>query len=67
LKSSAPGKRDLDRLSEMLFDRISARLEALAEEPRPAGAEKLAGLEARSAFGPAIIESLTKWTTPLGS
>jgi len=39
-------ERDLDRLSKMLFDRISARLVALAEEPRPPGAEKLAGLEA---------------------
>ena len=39
-------ERDLDRLSKMLFDRISARLVALAEEPRPAGAEKLTGLEA---------------------
>jgi mRNA interferase RelE/StbE len=39
-------ERDLDRLSKMLFDRISARLMALAEEPRPPGAEKLAGLEA---------------------
>ena len=39
-------QRDLDRLSTTLFDRISARLTALAEEPRPPGAEKLAGLEA---------------------
>jgi mRNA interferase RelE/StbE len=39
-------ERDLDRLSKMLFDRISARLVALAEEPRPPGAEKLTGLEA---------------------
>jgi len=39
-------ERDLDRLSATLFDRISARLIALAEEPRPPGAEKLAGLEA---------------------
>jgi mRNA interferase RelE/StbE len=39
-------ERDLDRLSKMLFDRITARLMALAQEPRPPGAEKLAGLEA---------------------
>ena len=39
-------ERDLDRLSKTLFDRISARLLALAEEPRPPGAEKLAGLGA---------------------
>jgi mRNA interferase RelE/StbE len=39
-------ERDLDRLSKMLFDRISARLVALAEVPRPPGAEKLTGLEA---------------------
>jgi mRNA interferase RelE/StbE len=39
-------ERDLDRLSTMLFDRISARLAALAEEPRPTGAEKLTGLHA---------------------
>ena len=39
-------ERDLDRLSATLFDRISARLITLAEEPRPPGAEKLAGLEA---------------------
>lgn len=39
-------ERDLDRLSTTLFGRISARLIALAEEPRPPGAEKLAGLEA---------------------
>ncbi|HEV8535251.1 MAG TPA: type II toxin-antitoxin system RelE/ParE family toxin [Candidatus Limnocylindria bacterium] len=39
-------ERELDRLSKMLFDRISARLVALAEEPRPPGAEKLTGLEA---------------------
>jgi mRNA interferase RelE/StbE len=39
-------ERDLDRLSTVLFDRISARLAALAEEPRPPGAEKLTGLEA---------------------
>jgi mRNA interferase RelE/StbE len=39
-------ERDLDRLSKMLFDRITARLMALAQEPRPSGAEKLAGLEA---------------------
>lgn len=39
-------ERDLDRLSKMLFDRISARLAALAEKPRPPGAEKLTGLDA---------------------
>lgn len=39
-------ERDLDRLSTMLFDRISARLIALADDPHPPGAEKLAGLEA---------------------
>jgi mRNA interferase RelE/StbE len=39
-------ERDLDRLSKMLFDRISARLVSLANEPRPPGAEKLTGLEA---------------------
>ena len=39
-------ERDLDRLSKMLFDRISARLMALAQDPRPPGAEKLTGLEA---------------------
>ena len=39
-------ERDLDRLSKMLFDRISRLLAALAEEPRPAGAEKLTGLDA---------------------
>lgn len=39
-------ERDLDRLSTTLFDRISARLITLAEDPRPPGAEKLAGLEA---------------------
>src|SRR5712691_12050561 len=39
-------QRDLDRLSTTLFDRISTRLTALAQEPRPPGAEKLAGLEA---------------------
>jgi len=39
-------ERDLERLSKMLFDRISAQLMALAEEPRPPGAQKLAGLDA---------------------
>jgi mRNA interferase RelE/StbE len=39
-------ERDLDRRSTTLFDRISARLIALAEEPRPPGAEKLAGRDA---------------------
>ena len=45
-------ERDLERLSKMLFDRISAQLMALAEEPRPPGAQKLAGLNAfRVRFG----------------
>lgn len=39
-------ERDLARLSKLLFDRVSARLVALAEEPRPPGAEKLTGLQA---------------------
>ena len=39
-------ERDLDRLATTLFDRISARLAAFAEEPRPPGAEKLTGLNA---------------------
>ncbi len=39
-------ERDLERLSKILFDRISAQLVALAEGPRPPGAEKLTGLEA---------------------
>ena len=39
-------ERDLERLSKMLFDRINAQLMALAEEPRPPGAQKLAGLDA---------------------
>ena len=39
-------ERDLERLSRPLFDRVTDRLAALADEPRPHGAEKLAGLEA---------------------
>ncbi|HYK97298.1 MAG TPA: type II toxin-antitoxin system RelE/ParE family toxin [Candidatus Acidoferrales bacterium] len=39
-------ERDLDRLSPTLFERITERLAALAEQPRPPGAEKLVGLEA---------------------
>lgn len=39
-------ERDLDRLSALLFDRVAARLAALAEDPRPPGSEKLTGLDA---------------------
>lgn len=39
-------ERDLERLSALLFDRITARLTALADDPRPPGSEKLVGLEA---------------------
>ena len=38
-------ERDLERLSAGLFDRITTRLTSLAEDPRPAGVQKLAGLE----------------------
>ena len=39
-------ERDLERLSGTLFERVTARISALAEEPRPPGAEKLVSLEA---------------------
>lgn len=39
-------ERDLSRLSNALFERLTAKLAALAADPRPHGCEKLAGLEA---------------------
>lgn len=39
-------ERDLGRLSAGLFERVTARLASLSEDPRPPGTEKLAGLEA---------------------
>jgi mRNA interferase RelE/StbE len=39
-------ERDLERLSATFFDRITERLVALADDPRPAGTEKLAGVGA---------------------
>jgi len=39
-------ERDLERLSAEVFDGISARLVALAEKPRPPGAERLIGVDA---------------------
>jgi len=39
-------ERDLDRLSAVMFDRVAADLASLAQDPRPAGAEKLTGLAA---------------------
>jgi mRNA interferase RelE/StbE len=39
-------ERDLERLSTVVFDRISDRLAALAQDPRPPGLEKLVGLDA---------------------
>ena len=38
-------ERDLRRLSTELFERVAVKLGALAENPRPPGCEKLAGLE----------------------
>ena len=39
-------ERDLERLADPLFERITRRLAALAADPRPAGALKLVGLPA---------------------
>lgn len=39
-------ERDLSRLSNTLFERLTTKLAALAADPRPHGCEKLAGLEA---------------------
>lgn len=39
-------ERDLERLADPLFERITTRLAALAADPRPAGAQKLVGLPA---------------------
>ncbi len=39
-------ERDLDRLSATLFERVAAAVDRLAEELRPVGSEKLAGLDA---------------------
>jgi len=41
-----PGaERDLERLAPVLLDRALSRLRALASDPRPPGAEKLAAHE----------------------
>ncbi len=41
LKPSA--RKELERLSEKLIERIFPKLEALEDEPRPAGCKKLKG------------------------
>jgi mRNA interferase RelE/StbE len=41
LKPSA--RKELDKLSEKLIERIFPKLEALREEPRPSGCKKLKG------------------------
>ena len=38
-------ERDLERLAPVLLDRVLSRLRALATDPRPPGAEKLAAHE----------------------
>lgn len=38
-------ERDLERLAPVLLDRVLGRLRALASDPRPPGAEKLAAHE----------------------
>lgn len=40
-------ERDLDRLGPQLLDRVAERFERLADDPRPPGSQKLAGLELR--------------------
>lgn len=40
-------QRDLRRLSPQLQDRITPRIYALADDPRPPGAKKLAGQKER--------------------
>jgi len=42
----AGAKRDLDKLSPGLLQRVAERVEALAADPRARGAETLAGLDA---------------------
>ena len=37
--------RDLSRLSAELFERVTTKISALADDPRPPGAQKLIGLE----------------------
>lgn len=52
LRIDPPARRDLERLSPTLLDRIDERIKALAVDPRPAGSQKLTGRNAhRSRLG----------------
>jgi mRNA interferase RelE/StbE len=46
LRIRPAARRDLERLSPMLLDRIEARIRTLLEQPRPVGTEKLTALDA---------------------
>ncbi len=39
-------ERDLSRLAESVFERVTARIALLAGDPRPSGSQKLTGLSA---------------------